>query len=272
MPTVERPGSRIAYEVSGAGAPVLFVQGVGVPGEGWRPQIDALSADFRCAWFDHRGIGRSGPVGGALSLATLVDDTRAVMDDLGWAEAHVVGHSMGGIIAHQLALEDRARVRSLGLLCTFLRGRDAARLTRDLLWLGLRTRIGTRRMRRHAFLEIVSPRSERAANDLDALAERYGVLFGRDLADQPLAALAQVRAMSRHDDSARLDELCGVPTLVISAAEDPISLPEYGRRLAARITPSRFYEFPDAAHGVTITHAEAVNRLLSEHLAAAGAG
>lgn len=249
---------------------MLFVQGVGVPGEGWRPQIDGLRGSYRCAWFDHRGIGRSGPVGGTLSIAALVDDTLAVMDDLGWASAHLVGHSMGGIIAHQLALEHRERVRSLGLLCTFVRGKDAARLTRAILWLGLRTRIGTRRMRRNAFLEIVSPKSERAGTDLDALAGRYGAVFGRDLADQPDVAFAQVRAMSRHDDVARLAELCGIPTLIVSATEDPISLPEYGRSLAAHITPARFHEFPDAAHGVTITHADAVNRLLSEHLAAAG--
>lgn len=267
MPIVERADTQIAYEVSGNGPPVLFIQGVGVPGEGWRPQIDGLSDRFRCAWFDHRGIGRSGPVGGRLSVATLVDDTRAVLDHLGWSDAHLVGHSMGGIIAHQLALESRPRARSLSLLCTFLRGKDAARITPGIVWLGLRTRIGTRRMRRHAFLGIVSSAAERASTDLDVLAERYALIFGRDLADQPSVAFDQVRAMSRHDDSHRLAELCGLPTLVVSATEDRISLPDYGRALAARISPSRFHEFGDAAHGVTITHATAVNDLLAEHFA-----
>jgi pimeloyl-ACP methyl ester carboxylesterase len=268
MPLAYRPGTRIAYEVAGEGPPVLFIQGVGVPGAGWRPQIDGLVGRFRCAWFDHRGIGASGPVAGRLSIATLVDDTLAVLDALGWEDAHLVGHSMGGILAHQVALDHRARVRSLGLLCTFPRGKDAARLTPSILWLGLRTRLGTRRMRRHAFLGIVSPASERAANDLDVLAARYGEVFGRDLADQPPVALDQVRAMSRHDDSHRLGELCGLRTLIVSATEDPISLPEFGHTLAARITPSQFHEIPDAAHGVTITHAAAINGLLEQHLSA----
>ncbi|MBI2502526.1 MAG: alpha/beta fold hydrolase [Candidatus Latescibacteria bacterium] len=271
MPTFEHADAEIAYQVQGDGPPVLFIQGVGVPGSGWRPQLEGLAGRFCCVAFDHRGLGQSSPVAGRLSIADLVGDTLALMDHLGWADAHLVGHSMGGVIAHQLALEARDRVRSLSLLCTFARGKDAARLSPWIAWVGLRTRVGSRPMRRRAFLEMILPASQRRGADLEALAAQYGAFFGRDLADQPPVVMVQLRALAGHDQSARLPELGGLPTLVASSAEDRLALPVYGRALAGAIRGARYYQFADAAHGVTIDRPELVNTLLAEHLAAAEA-
>jgi pimeloyl-ACP methyl ester carboxylesterase len=272
MPTFEHADAKIAYQGQGAGPPVLFIQGVGVPGCGWRPQLEGLADRFHCVAFDHRGLGGSSPVEGRLDIADLVGDTLALMDHLGWADAHLVGHSMGGVIAHQLALDARSRVRSLSLLCTFARGKDAARLSPWVVWVGLRTRVGSRSMRRRAFLEIILPASQRRGADLEALAAHYGTFFGRDLAEQPPVVMKQLQALARHDDSARLPELAGLPTLVISGAEDRLALPIYGRALAGVIGGARYYQFAAAAHGVPIARPEQVNALLAEHLAAAEAG
>jgi pimeloyl-ACP methyl ester carboxylesterase len=106
---------------------------------------------------------------------------------------------MGGVIAQQLALDCPQRVRSLSLLCTFARGKDAARLTPWVLWMTLRTRIGTRPMRRRAFLEMICPRSALQTADVGALAARFSKLIGRDLADQPPILMKQLMAMGRHD-------------------------------------------------------------------------
>src|SRR4051812_11451412 len=97
--SVENAGCQIAYDVSGSGPPVLFIQGVGAQGAAWQPQTEALSAKFTCATFDNRGLGRSVPTGSVpLTVEQLADDARAVMDALGWQSAHVVGHSLGGLI------------------------------------------------------------------------------------------------------------------------------------------------------------------------------
>lgn len=268
MPTFKHADTEIAYQTQGVGPPVLFIQGVGVPGCGWGPQLEGLADRFHCAAFDHRGLGQSAPVEGRLSIADLVGDTLALMDHLGWADAHLVGHSMGGVIAHQLALEARARVRSLSLLCTFTRGKEAARLSPWIAWVGLRTRVGSRPMRRRAFLEMILPASARRGADLEALAAHYGTFFGRDLADQPPVVMKQLQALARHDERARLHQLGGLPTLVASAAEDRLALPTYGRTLAGLIRGARYHQFADAAHGVTIARPELVNALLAEHLAA----
>jgi pimeloyl-ACP methyl ester carboxylesterase len=272
MPTFEHPAAKIAYQLRGTGPPVLFIQGVGVPGCGWGPQVEGLAGRFCCAAFDHRGLGGSSPVEGRLEIADLVGDTLALMDHLGWADAHLVGHSMGGIIAHQLALDARPRVRSLSLLCTFARGRDAARLSPWVAWVGLRTRVGSRPMRRRAFLEMILPLSQRRGADLEALAAQYGAFFGRDLADQPPVVLKQLQALARHDQRRRLPELGGLPTLVVAAAEDRLALPAYGRDLAGLIRGARYFQFADAAHGVTLDRPELVNILLAEHLTGAEAG
>src|SRR4051794_1987634 len=114
---VDHLGCKLAYDVRGSGPPVLFIQGVGVHGDGWRPQVDGLAADFQCLTFDNRGMGRSLPLDCKLTIEQMADDAHAVMLHYGWHSAHVVGHSVGGLVALQLALAHRSCVRSLSLLC-----------------------------------------------------------------------------------------------------------------------------------------------------------
>ncbi len=270
MPLLDRPdGSRIHYAVEGGGPPVLLVQGVGVAGCGWAPQVRALSERYRAVTFDNRGIGQSTGAG-AITIEQLAGDALAVMDALSLDRAHVVGHSMGGVIAQELALRAPDRVQSLSLLCTFSRGAEATALSPWLVWIGLRTRLGTRRMRRLAFLEMVAPRGLLERGDRDALAAELSEVFGRDLADQPSVAMAQLRALSRYDAGERLREITA-PTLVVSAAEDRIARPEHGKRLAEAIGGARFVELPGASHAVVVHDAGGVNALLLEHLASASA-
>ena len=75
--------------------------------------------------------------------------------------------------------------------------------------------------------------------------------------------------MSRYDASDRLQELHGVPTLVISGRHDPIAPAKFGRMLAAGIAGSRYVEFDDASHALPIQCAERVNELLMAHLTSA---
>jgi aminoacrylate hydrolase len=259
------------YTSQGTGEPVLLIQGVGLGGAGWGPQIDGLSDRFRIVAFDNRGIDGSDIDLRMLSIETMAIDALAVMDAAGPRRWHVVGHSMGGLIAQELALRAPQRVQSLSFLCTFSRGSEGARFSPGILWRGLRTRCGTRRMRRNAFLELVMPPEVLATVDRDALAEELRPLFGHDLADQPGIALSQLRAMARYDASEQLVRLAPIPTLVVSATEDRIALPEYGRRLATAIPGARFVELTGAGHGLPIQSPLKTNQLLAAHFLAAGA-
>lgn len=254
----------IAYESVGTGEPVLFIQGAGVPASGWRPQLDGLSDRFACAAFDNRGIGASDAVTSAFGIDDMADDACAVMDALGWERAHVVGHSLGGLVAQSLALRARARVASLTLMCTFLRGSEPSRMSPWIVWTGLRTYVGSRAMRRRAFLEMILSDAERGARDLDAFAREMEPLFGRDLADPAAIAMKQLSAAKGFDASDRLASLGDVPTVVMSGTHDKIALPAFGRALAAAI-PNARYEEHDAAHGLPITRASEVNARLASH-------
>ncbi|MCB9764295.1 MAG: alpha/beta fold hydrolase [Alphaproteobacteria bacterium] len=256
----------IFYAAEGSGPPVLLIQGAGVIGEGWRPQIDALRERYRLAILDNRGFGRSAALKGRLTIERMADDVLGVMDALGWERAHVAGHSMGGLIAQQLALQAPERVRSLALMCTFVRGADASRPVLWKAWIGLRCRVGTLRMRRHAFLEMVMPPAWLDTQDRDALAAELAPLFGYDLARQPGFVLKQVGAMRAHDASGRLSALSGVPTLVLTGALDRVAPAEQGRALAAAIPGARYVELPDTAHGAPIQRALQVNAVFAEHL------
>jgi pimeloyl-ACP methyl ester carboxylesterase len=256
----------LAYAVRGNGPPVVFIQGVGVHGDGWLPQVDVLAAHYCCLWFDNRGVGRSQPGTQGLSVELMAEDAAALITAQGWPTAHVVGHSMGGLIAIRLALTAPARVRSLALLCTFARGRDAGASPR-MVWLGLRSRIGTRRMRRHAFLEIVAPPQALVSDDRDRMAERLAPVFGHDLADHPAGEMRQLAALWACDATPELPRLAGIPTLVVSAEHDPISPPPIGASLARGIPGARYTLLPNASHGAPILSPEKINPLLLEHLA-----
>lgn len=264
--SVEHRGCRLHFKQSGTGPKVLFIQGVGVQGDGWRPQTDALADRYACLTFDNRGMGKSQPLGAGVTVEQMADDARAVMDAAGWDAAHVVGHSLGGLVAVQLALAARDRVKSLSLLCTFTGSKSAAPMTARMIWLGMRSRVGTRRMRRRGFLALVLPPGHPAD---DALADKLADLFGHDLADSPPVVDHQLKAMRATDLTPRLGELAGLPTLIVTAAHDPIAPPSAGRALHAGIPGSRYVEIADASHGWPITHTEQANALLHEHLSAA---
>jgi pimeloyl-ACP methyl ester carboxylesterase len=244
---------------------VLFIQGVGVHGEGWKPQVDGLAAGFRCISFDNRGMGRSLPLPAKITVEEMADDALAILDHLGVTDAHVVGHSLGGLVALQLALQ--RKVRSLSLLCTFADGRAAAPLTARMCWLGMRTRVGTRKMRRRSFVRLVMPPG--ADYDTDKLAEQLAPLFGHDLADHPPVVDLQLKAMRACTLTSRLGELAGIPTLVVNAVHDPIAPPRVSRVIAEGIAGARYVEFPDASHGLPISHPREINALLLKHLSTA---
>jgi pimeloyl-ACP methyl ester carboxylesterase len=126
-------------------------------------------------------------------------------------------------------------------------------------------------MRRRAFLEMLWPPDALSTADKGELAARVGALVGRDLADRPAVLMKQVRAMARHDSSGQLGTLGGIPTLVVSADNDPIALPRYGRMIESAIPGARYHEIKAASHGVTIQKAEQINDLLKEFVEATDA-
>jgi len=232
-------------------------------------QVAPLAERFQVLTFDNRGIGRTARGSDPLSIELMAADALAILDANGIQRCHLIGHSMGGLIALHTALTAPARVKSLSLLCTFPRGSAPTQVSLRMALLGLRTLVGTRPMRRQGMLRMLFSPVWLRDVDRVALAERLAALFGRDLGQSPPIISEQLRAMSRYDARDRLKELRDIPTLVVSGRHDPIAPPAFGRMLAGGITGARFVEFDDASHALPIQCAERLNALLLEHLTAA---
>jgi pimeloyl-ACP methyl ester carboxylesterase len=274
MATLQTPEALLHYDDHGRGPVVLFLQGVGVGRCAWAAQTRELSSSFRCIAVDHRGIGGSDGDLADLSVDRMARDALALLDALGIERAHVVGHSLGGVVAQRLALLAPERSSSLALLCTFAGGADLARPSARLMWLGLRTRVGTRMMRRAAFARLVMPAALIDERGVDAVASELEAAFGRPLDEPPPIADRQLAALRAHDERARLVELATLRTFVGSGRLDPIATSACARRLAAAIPGATQREWADASHALPIQLAEEVNDALRDHFASAtnGAG
>ncbi|MDX1930635.1 MAG: alpha/beta hydrolase [Pirellulaceae bacterium] len=256
-------GCKLTWWMRGHGPAVLFIQGCGVQGSGWLPQIETLAEKYTCIWYDNRGMGLSQPLGAALSVDRMAQDTKAILQASGHARAHVVGHSLGGLVAQRFAIDNRSSTMSLALLCTFADGRQAAPLTMRMMMLGLGTVLGTKRMRRLAFLRLVT--TPGAVTNPDALAARLGELFGHDLAEQPPVVKSQLAAMRATDVTEQLKTLRDLPTLIVNARHDPIAPPQCGLNILKVMPHASYVEFADASHALPVTHADQVNQMLDEH-------
>lgn len=262
--SLEFQGCHLAWRIDGTGPRLVMIQGVGAAGTSPNPQIERLAKHYSCLSFDNRGIGASQPAGRKLSVAQMAADTAALMDHLGWNSAHIVAHSLGGLMAAQLALDDRARVRSLSLLCSFARGSDV-RMTAWIVWILLRMRLGPRKIRQDAFMDLVLPPGHPEMHSA-GMSRKLSGIVGHDIADAPPITSEQVKALRHADVSARLHELAGIPTLVINGDKDLIAPPKLGRALAAGIPGARFFEIAGAAHSFPVIEPDRCAELILDHL------
>ena len=122
MPQARNGSVTIAYETEEAAGPdapwVVLVHGLGYARWGWEPVRDLLAQHFRLVLMDNRGIGESDVPAGPFDTATMAGDVLAVLDDLGLDRVHLVGTSLGGMIAQQVAVSATERVDKLVLVCT----------------------------------------------------------------------------------------------------------------------------------------------------------
>jgi 3-oxoadipate enol-lactonase len=258
-------GAELWFDVRGTGPDVLFVQGIGVASQAWSPQIDELSRDHRCIALDNRGIGKSTGDTNALSVDRMARDALAVLDELHVERAHLVGHSLGGVIIQRMALLAPERVASLAFLCTFAGGQDLKPSARSI-WLRARSRVGTRRMRRRAFARSIMPDAylrERGEEQVMSELER---IFGRALWDAPKIGDVQLEALRAHDERAELSKLKPIRSVVLSGRHDPIATAAANAALADRIGANH-HEWDDASHALPLQYPAAVNAVLRAHFA-----
>jgi 3-oxoadipate enol-lactonase len=273
MPYATTPASRISYTISGPSEEVedpktlLMIMGLAGSGAMWFRLLPHVSRRHRAIVFDNRGTGRSSAAHRPLTMADMVGDAVAVLDAAGAQTAHVIGASMGGMIAQHLALEHRNRVRSLVLACTTAGGRREPPNLRLTAAAMLRPLVGSKRTFTLVAPALYSPRTriearERLSEDMRIrAADRVGAL----------TLLMQAAAIAGHDTRSRLHELGGLPTLVVHGLDDRLVPPEHGRELARLIPGARLVEIPGAGHLLATDAEQEVATDVLDHLERHGA-
>jgi 3-oxoadipate enol-lactonase len=248
-------------EPDAPGEPVLMIMGLGASSRLWYRLLPWISARYRAIVFDNRGTGHSTAVRSRLTMRGLADDAVSVLDAGGFDCAHVIGASMGGMIAQHVALEHRERVRSLTLACTTAGGRSGAPPWRLMVASALRPVLGSRRS-----FPLVAPLLYAGATRRDGR-ERLREDLEIRMADNTsaLTVYAQMGAIATHDTRARLRELAGLPTLVLHGREDALVPPERARELAEGIPGARF-ELVPAGHVLTTDAEEQTATAILAHL------
>tara|TARA_B100000029_G_scaffold511981_1_gene607389 strand:+ start:803 stop:1573 length:771 start_codon:yes stop_codon:yes gene_type:complete len=238
-----------------------------VPGIGWMPQIPDLSKSHRVGWFDHRGVGQTSMSPNPFEIKDLAEDALAVMDAMSFETAHVVGVSMGGMVAQELALNERSRVRSLTLIATHPGGRFAARPSLRGLFEALRILTKGAANRSTSVRNLLFPRSFLKTCDPDWLDRTMERDFGVPVPGA--ARRSQFRAVLGHDARSRLHRLEGLPTLIVKAGQDILIHPKQSDRLHQTIPGSTMVVMDDAGHGIIRQCAGELNRVLLDQFAAA---
>ncbi len=257
MPIAKLNEIDVYYEVHGAGEPVLLLHGLGSSTEDWEPEVARLAGNWRVITCDTRGHGRSSKPRGHYTLLQFAADTAGLLDHLACGPAHVVGLSMGGCIAFQLAVDRPDLVRSLVIVNS---GPEMIlRTWRERLAIRMRDVIvrfsGMRKMG-----EVLAPRllpGDRHAELQRRFVERWARNDGR-------AYLASLHAMIGWSVAARLGEI-RCPTLIVASEFDytPTSAKE---AYLPRIAGAQLAVIPNAHHAVPIEDPDALNNVLERFL------
>jgi pimeloyl-ACP methyl ester carboxylesterase len=250
------------HENGSSGEPVLLIMGLGASSRLWYRLLPWLSRRHRVIVLDNRGTGDSLPVRSRLTMRGLAQDVVDVLDAAGEESAHVLGASMGGMIAQHVALDHRERVRSLVLACTTAGGPAGLPPWRLMATVALRPVLGAKRT-----FPLVAPLLYARAT-LDTCHDRVRDDLKRRVADatSPLTVYAQMGAIAFHDTRSRLYELENVSTLVVHGLEDGLVPPKRARELAELIPGARLELVPSCSHLLTTDAEDAVATAILDHL------
>jgi pimeloyl-ACP methyl ester carboxylesterase len=268
MPNAQLDGRRVFYDEAGEGEPLLLVQGMSGTRLSWGdPFLAALhKAGFATVAYDHRGVGRSDPIDLAapLTIADLAEDAAALLDAVGLESAHVLGVSMGGMVAQELALRHPERIRTLTLGCTYAGGPGSAltdaQIVQRLASLFMAGRVGE--AMKEGFTYNVSTAYAADPANLET--------FKRIASELPASLevlFAQFQAVQGHDTSARLSEI-GAPTLVLHGSDDQILPVANAHAIASAIPGARLEILDGVGHLFWWERPERAAELLGEHAGA----
>jgi pimeloyl-ACP methyl ester carboxylesterase len=255
MPIAKTKNVNIYYEIIGQGEPLVMIRGISSNADHWYEQVPVLSQKYQLLVFDNRGIARSSDPGGSFSTRNMAADTVGLMEAVGIKKAHVMGYSMGGMIAQEMALAYPEKVNGLILVATdcgiSLRVKakpEFFRLFSEMI------RLGTNEAKKAAAGCLFAKQTFETRPDI---IERYSEVSLRFPASQKTLG-RQWTAIAQHDACNRLAKISS-PTLVITGSEDELIPPQNAKVMAQRIPGAQMISIDGSGHLFLIEQPEAFN-------------
>jgi pimeloyl-ACP methyl ester carboxylesterase len=254
MAIAEVNGQRLYYEVHGDGEPLLCVHGLACDTMAWIPQVEAFASEYRTVIFDNRDVGRSSQSDDEYEIADMARDALALADHLEIGSFHLVGISMGGAIAQEIAVQAPERVRTLTVAVTFPAGSTyACRLAK--VWARRLEKIDHEQ---HVDELMLLNHSESFFENPEMVEFVRTAMLNNPHAQSPAAFGRQIAACGRHDTRERLGSLT-VPAHVIGGEYDILVPVWKSRELAGLIPGAKLTVLPQAPHGLSLERAEEFN-------------
>lgn len=243
MPYAQVAGRKLFYTRRGRGEPLLLIQGMAGHHQLWGERfLSSLEQDFDLVTFDHRGIGSSDRVDAAFTVADLAEDAAGVIAAVGWSDAHVVGISMGGMVAQELVLNHPDLVRTLTLGCSWAGGPGGSVSATAYRWVEA---MATREVELSLSTGFEANLSARFTAHLD----NYAIFRRLSLAVKVPAQVVemQFRAGLAHDTSERLPTVT-TPTLALHGTADALVAVTNSEHIVGLIPDARLELFDGVGH------------------------
>lgn len=243
------------YEEAGDGEPLLMVMGLGTDHLGWILQVPEFSKHYRVITFDNRDVGQSPQADGPYEIADMADDALELADHLGLDTFHLLGMSMGGAIAQEMALKAPERVRTLTLVVTFPGGGN---------WARERARIWGRDMQtREQLIDwlLLFGMSEQFYDNAEAVDYARNLMLANPHPQSIEAFRRQLDASGRHEARDRLGTL-ELPVHVIGAEHDTLVPVWKSKEIADLIPSAELSVMPNAPHALNMERAQEFNQLV----------
>jgi pimeloyl-ACP methyl ester carboxylesterase len=257
-------GQRLYYEVHGDGEPLLLVMGLGADHLAWALQVGALSEHFKVVAFDNRDSGQSSYASGPYEITDMAADAIALTDELELESFHVLGASMGGAIAQEMALGWPGRIRTLTLAITFAGGGAYGRKLGRMMAADVHRRSLEEQVDHMMLLCF----SEELYEQTERITFMRQQMLANPFPQRREGFARQAEASGRHEARQRLPSL-SMPVHVIGAEHD-ILIPVWkSRELAELIPGAKLTVIEGATHGLNLERAEDFNAAVLDFLRSA---
>jgi len=266
MPKAKVSEINIYYEVHGQGEPLVLIQGLSGSHSAWVFQARAFKKHYQVITFDNRGAGKTGKSSGPYTIRTMAEDTIGLLDYLGVDKAHVLGISLGGMIAQEIAINHPEKVRKLVLACTSAGGERRTDIHPEML-----VAIGVKEGTAAVDFSSVDP--------VESMSAIISLAFNRRLYRMVLLPLSRI-SMKLGGGAGHLEQMEAVVgystidrlhlitarTLVITGTDDRIVPPHYSEVLASQIPNARLVKVEGGSHSFFVEMRGRFNREVLDFL------